>query len=206
MAGRSPWVGHDREDSFDCAALTHALQNHGPQLEELDFQSHPYSDVVEGWPWDFGSLRGLAKLHTLRIGIDRFAGGDGSYEHELYDPHVILPKTLRHVEVVQLPIRTINAYCAHPANTESMASGMQLIVDTARGFSLESLKVGICTSGPDIIDGSEETSLTGAAVSLLKGLVRELLEKENVFQVYHGNHQKRPKYVLFGRGGLDQAV
>jgi hypothetical protein len=158
------------------------------------------------WPLDFGSLKSLKKLRVLRIHIDRLIHGDGLDELEPYSPHLILPRALRRLEIVGLPISRINMYCARPAGIEKVASGMQFIVDATRSFPLESLEVGISKRGSDTDPGREDVILTGKAMKLLKDLVNESLKKGTVFRVYNGGQQKMPKCILFGTAGLHQSL
>jgi hypothetical protein len=79
----------------------------------------------------------------------------------------------------------------------------RFLVDTVRTFPLKSIDVGIYIYGPDAVTGNQEVILTGAAVDLPYGLVKDAVAKDAVardvvFQVFNGDWRK--KRVIYGPG------
>jgi hypothetical protein len=189
--------------------LTQNLQKHMPLLEELEMRTDTYNEDFEGWERyriPFGPLKGLSKLHTLRVHADRLVLIDGlaitpKDDLQRYDPQEWFSPSLQHLEATSALIKRINAYVTEPAEEERRGSTMLLIVDTARAFPLKTLEVGIVVHGPDTSDDTQEVIFTGDTVELLNGLVNDAQERGVAFQVFNEGWEK--KCVIYGPGNAN---
>ncbi|EOA81553.1 hypothetical protein ACJQWK_10545 [Exserohilum turcicum] len=182
------WYG----EPFDNRELSKALIKHTPLLEVFEYRG--YISQAFAWPHELESLKGLTKLHTLRVDIDRLVLADGFARAERFDPHHILPPSLRHLELTYLPVERIHEYSVELDKVEKRPSSMQFIVDTLLTFpSLKSLALGTYTLKYDACCVNDEKKLTEAAVKLLLTLAQESIKKCMTFQVYTGDGRRRPK-------------
>jgi hypothetical protein len=81
---------------------------------------------------------------------------------------------------------------------------MQFLVDTVRTFPLKSIDIGIYIYGPDTVPGNQEVILTGAAVELPYGHIKDAVARDVVFQVVNGGWRK--KCVIYGPGNAKWVV
>jgi len=164
---------------FDSTILGRELPQHTPSLEVLEMRTTEHS--VVDWDFDIGSLVGLTKLHTLWIDITHLVLADGSGNHDPVDPHRILPVSLRHLKLTELPAELINEYCEDAENGERRPRDMQFIIDTVQMFSsLESLDIHVFIYYYNPPDRTISKVLSKASIDLLLSLGRKGTEGEEL--------------------------